>query len=596
MAVDKKICHIVLSLAAGGLEKIVCDLAMFSAKKGSKVCVCCLDERGVLANKIEQMGSQVFVVKRKPGFDLRLILILFRLFRREMISVVHTHNLDPMFYAGIAAWMAKVPVRIHTHHDVMLRDYCWKDKLKFFLAARCFNAVVAVSQDTRRALEPYCISDERQTVILNGIDESRFARRSAMSATDTSRGTVLPASYPNKDNAGAWMIGTVARLSPEKGIRYLLEAFSEVAMLRSGARLIIVGDGPERSNLQTYAEKLGVGSLVNFLGYQRKIEELLPQFDLFVLPSLTEGIPLALLEAMAARVPVIATAVGGVPEVVIHKESGILVHPGNPDALRDAILGIMENSAERERMALNGERRIHQHFGLSAMARAYTQLYLREPQEYLWKRAVKRYLLQMFSQRWMIWRGSPRCLDIALTFADGPDPAYTPPILDILKQFGAKATFFVIGKKAEKHRDLVKRIIEEGHEIGNHSFTHPEFDRLSWKEARAEITRAQIVLGELQGRSCSLFRPPFGKLCLASILGAWLKRMTIVMWSIDLKDFRANDQNEVIAALTVRPMGPGDIVLYHGDNMAALAALPTVIESALQRGRKIVPVSRMLYS
>jgi len=163
-----------------------------------------------------------------------------------------------------------------------------------------------------------------------------------------------------------------------------------------------------------------------------------------------------------------------------------------------------------------------------------------------------------------------------------------------LQQHRAKATFFLLGAQAQKEPEIVKRMLREGHEIGNHSFTHAAFDCLSWQAAQREITQTQEVLEAMQGRPCRLFRPPWGKLCLASLLGAWLKGMTIAMWSVDLKDCVATCAEDIVAAVATRPIRHGDIVLYHGDSPAALVALPAVLEAALRDGYKAVTVSQML--
>jgi glycosyltransferase involved in cell wall biosynthesis len=577
--VPLKVAHIVLSLQPGGLEMLVRNLVQSPTMADVPTLICCLDERGVLADGVEAGGCRVVVLQRKLGWDLGGIFRLARFFREESINVIHTHSLDPMFYGGLAAWLAGVPIRIHTQHDVWLTTYGWKERLKFFLASRVFTKLVAVSEETQRGMQPYRIPASRRLIILNGIDSDRFSQPPV-----TSR---LHASKP-------FVIGTVARLSPEKGLHRLLEAFVGLHAAYEHVQLRIIGDGPERVRLETQATALGIAPFVTFLGYQEHVEAFLPTFDLFVLPSLTEGIPLALLEAMAARVAVVATAVGGVPEVVTHHKSGLLVPPDNPAALQQAMTDLMRQPQERMQMAEAADKRIRERFDLAVMAQAYQRLYLEEPPGRFWKGVMKTCLVRALPKRLMVWRGRSDRAEIALTFDDGPDPTYTPQILDLLQQYEAKATFFLLGEQVQKEPKLVERMLREGHAIGNHSFTHPEFDSLSLQEALWEVTQTQEVLEAIQGWPCRLFRPPWGKLCLSSLLAAWLKGMTIAMWSIDLKDCLATRSEDIVTAVANLSIRPGDIVLYHGDNPAALAALPAVLEAALRNGYKAVSVSQML--
>ena len=200
----------------------------------------------------------------------------------------------------------------------------------------------------------------------------------------------------------------------------------------------------------------------------------------------------------------------------------------------------------------------------------------------------------MLPRRWMLWKGKGNKCEIAITFDDGPDPIYTPQILGILKIHGVKATFFLVGEKIAMHTELVARIIADGHEVGNHSYTHPWFDRLSWKEAMAEIEKTQSLIQVITGRPCRLFRPPFGKLCLISVFGAWVANLTCTMWNVDLKDFQANSAGEILAALKCQPLQPGDVLLYHGTNPHALKALPDILETIGRQKMQPVQISRML--
>jgi peptidoglycan/xylan/chitin deacetylase (PgdA/CDA1 family) len=156
-----------------------------------------------------------------------------------------------------------------------------------------------------------------------------------------------------------------------------------------------------------------------------------------------------------------------------------------------------------------------------------------------------------------------------------------------------KATFFVVGGAAEQYPDIVVRMKKEGHDVGNHSYSHPYFHRLSWKGAIREIRMARWVLDRILGEKCKLFRPPHGKLSLRSLIPAWAAGQHVVMWNVDLKDYRAST-GQVEAQLDRTPFSSGDIILYHGINEAALKALPCVIKAALDKGREAVTISELI--
>jgi sugar transferase (PEP-CTERM/EpsH1 system associated) len=577
-----KVAHVVISLACGGLERVVVDLARTHHSRGLESVVVCLDERGALADEVEQSGVRVLVVKRAPGWDPGLVRRLATVFGREALTCVHTHSLDPMFYGGLAARLAGVPIRVHSQHNTMLEAHGLSDRVKFRAAARVFTHVVGVSGQTTALIARSGVPAGRRATVLNGVDCERFdeARRARAEHAGDTR------------TADCFSIGTVARLAPEKGLGVLLEAFRSLRARRPNVRLSIVGDGPERARLEEKAASLGLGDAVLFPGRQDAVAKWLATFDLFVLPSLTEGIPLALLEAMAAGVPVVATRVGGVPEVVTDPRYGVLVAAGSPDALETAVEELIDNPSARRTIGEAGAERVREAFSLRSMAAGYRSVYTSAPPSTLFRRLVRTALQRGLPRRLAIWRGAVGRPHVAVTFDDGPVDGYTQRILDVLRQQGARATFFLLGSQAEAHPDLVKRIVEDGHEIGNHSYSHPRFEHLSLRAALTEVDRTQAALGQWAPPPTS-FRPPRGQFCLASVVSAWRRGLTLVFWSIDLKDFRAADPAEVLASLARCRLASGDVVLYHGNSEAAIEALPAVLSAVRAAGLSCVPVSRL---
>jgi peptidoglycan/xylan/chitin deacetylase (PgdA/CDA1 family) len=207
---------------------------------------------------------------------------------------------------------------------------------------------------------------------------------------------------------------------------------------------------------------------------------------------------------------------------------------------------------------------------------------------------AKRILFASVPRSRLVRSGDAKRPEFALTFDDGPDPASTPAVLATLRRHEVRATFFLIGNRAEQYPELLRRIMEDGHEVGSHSYSHPYFNRLSAFEAIREIAVSQSVLENLTGQACPLFRPPFGKLSLRTLLPAWLHKQCVIMWTVDLKDYRAKDPAEIESRVRDHRFVNGDIILYHGLTQASLAALSSVIEAAAAGGRKGVPVSYLM--
>lgn len=184
-------------------------------------------------------------------------------------------------------------------------------------------------------------------------------------------------------------------------------------------------------------------------------------------------------------------------------------------------------------------------------------------------------------------RMARRTQKIYLTFDDGPHPEHTPALLDLLKQHDAKATFFLIGTAAQRHPQIVRRMLDEGHTIGNHSMTHPRMPELSAREQLEDISRADAVLATFNGRARQMFRPPNGRATLATIVNSLVRAQPLILWSIDSCDYRLSAA-QVTQRLTDEDVRAGDILLFHDDGGSARLALefllPHWLETGLQFG------------
>jgi peptidoglycan-N-acetylglucosamine deacetylase len=211
----------------------------------------------------------------------------------------------------------------------------------------------------------------------------------------------------------------------------------------------------------------------------------------------------------------------------------------------------------------------------------------------LLKQSIRRGLATLAPRRMYSLTGpkSSRC--VALTFDDGPDPLYTPALLDALRSRRATATFFVIGRAAEKYPELVKRMIEEGHEVGNHTWSHCDAGAHSTKEFLADVESGFETLRRVAGREIKLFRPPFGRISASALMHLWKSRKTVVLWNRDPKDYESRCRVDYVNRIRgIEPQG-GDIVLMHDTNPNVVEGLNEVLSDLVKRVLTPVTVSQM---
>ena len=202
---------------------------------------------------------------------------------------------------------------------------------------------------------------------------------------------------------------------------------------------------------------------------------------------------------------------------------------------------------------------------------------------------LKRLLLAATPSSLLLQRGPAQSGAVALTFDDGPHPEYTPAILDALAHQRATATFFVVGKCARRHPELIRRIVSEGHTLGCHTDTHVDLTRVGFRDARRECQVARECLEQLSKQRIRYLRPPWGRIGLNGLPVALLTRMTLTLWSLDSHDHLGLTPEELTQRLKTAPLGAGDIVLLHDDGANTAAALPDIL--SLLRDRQLRSVS-----
>jgi peptidoglycan/xylan/chitin deacetylase (PgdA/CDA1 family) len=180
--------------------------------------------------------------------------------------------------------------------------------------------------------------------------------------------------------------------------------------------------------------------------------------------------------------------------------------------------------------------------------------------------------------------GPPDAAAVCLTFDDGPDPQHTPHLLDVLAEEGVRATFFMVGRSVERYPEIVRRVLDETHEIGGHSFTHGDPRATSARELTAEVDRTEELFQKIAGRPSRLFRPPHGKLTPGKLLRLWARGQSIVLWNVDPKDFECRSSGELRERLNGTTWRGGDVILLHDTVPHAAQVLPDMIRSVRARG------------
>jgi glycosyltransferase involved in cell wall biosynthesis len=338
-----RILHVITWLGVGGAERLVLMAATRLPSAQFESAVCCFTKRGPFGDDAERLGVKVWCLGEFPSLRHPLVLFqLYRIIREFRPDIVHTHLQAPNLYGRLMAFAARVPVVVTSEHNVYTakaRRYIFVERL----LARRTNAIIAVSEEVRRFLSAQLgLNPSQIQLVENGI----ATEHPSPERVDALRQQLeLP--------AGAVVLGTVASLTAKKGHAYLLQALAALSDRGIVCTLLLAGDGPERQALEARAVRLGISGQVRFLGVQPHVADVLAVMDIFVLPSITEGLPLALLEAMAATKPVIATAVGGIPEVITTGVNGMLVEREAVQPLADAIETLVTMPGLR---ALYGER------------------------------------------------------------------------------------------------------------------------------------------------------------------------------------------------------------------------------------------------
>ena len=358
--------HVVLSLSPGGTERLVIELSKRTAPTVRGVV--CLDETGAWSGELTNRGIAVQSLGRQPGFHPGLAFALARAARRSGATILHCHHYTPFVYGRFAALLAPDLRLVFTEHG-RLSDATPSRKRRIMnpLLARFRGTVHAVSHDLMHHMVASGFPVDRIEVVHNGIDAGPPV--TAADGVCARRQLGLSGDGP--------VLGTAARLDSVKDLATLLRAMVTLKQRWPAIRLVVIGDGPERDRLASLAQELRLAENLLFTGHRDNARSLFPAFDLYVNSSISEGISLTLLEAMAASRAIVATRVGGTPEVVEHGTTGLLVSARSADELSTSVARLLDSPARRLSMGEAGRSRVERVFSVDRMVAQYADIYER---------------------------------------------------------------------------------------------------------------------------------------------------------------------------------------------------------------------------
>ena len=352
-----KIMQVIPYFCFGGAETMCETLTYGLEKIGHEVVVVCLlPERTPISRRMEEAGVRIVYLDKKLGLDLSMVPKLKKLMLAEKPDVVHTH-LNVIKYAALAARLAGVPVCIHTVHNVAQEEAegrLQKITNRFYFRSG-WSVPVALSPKVQQSIvDVYGLPEEKIPVIYNGIDLSR-CRIKENYETDVLR------------------LIHIGRFNEQKNHEGLLNAFAKIREQIPDCRLDLIGDGELRETVEQQAKMLGLWESVRFLGSQSNVYPYLKDADIFLLPSKYEGMPMTIIEAMGTGLPVVATAVGGVPDMLKQEQSGLLT-ACEPDAVAEAVIRLAKDPALRERLG-RAAKQESRRFSAETMAERYCAAY-----------------------------------------------------------------------------------------------------------------------------------------------------------------------------------------------------------------------------
>ncbi len=367
-----RVLHVIGGGEFGGAERHILNLATAIDPDVVEVSVCCLFA-DPFVRVAREAGIKSYSIPMRHKLDFSIVTKLREKIIEDKIDIVHTHGVRANLVGRLAAKISGVETVITTVHSMLAQDYpnIFSRLANMFIERASRNLTshfIAVSGGLQKALIKQGIPEKKITVVYNGLDPQLFKRKGP-SGNEWRNKAGIPAGIP--------LVAIVGRLHPVKGHRYFLKAASEILKEKQDIHFLVVGSGPERESLEELTNSLGITDHVTFTGFISNVSDLIPELNLLVVPSLWEGFGLTALEAMAFGVPVVATSVGGLPEIVEHGTTGLLVPPADEASLAKNILWMLEHPQEAKEMASAAKAVVEEKFTAETMARKTEEVYMK---------------------------------------------------------------------------------------------------------------------------------------------------------------------------------------------------------------------------
>ena len=365
--------HVMYRFDTGGLENGIVNLINHMPSEVYRHAVLALTEVTDFSRRVQRSDVKFISLRKPPGHGVWQYVKLFKLFRQLRPAIVHSRNLAAL-EVQVPAWAAGVPVRIHGEHGRDVGDLDGSN-MTYQRVRRFYKPFVGHYMALSRDLDEYLVNkvrvrQEKITQAYNGVDSERFF---------PAQGGPQPIDGCPFDPSQHWLVGTVGRMRTVKDQVTLAHAFVQTLAsapeLRTRVRLVMVGEGPLRAHSLSILEAAGIAHLAWLPGERSDVASVMRGLHAFALPSLAEGISNTILEAMASGLPVIATAVGGNADLVVHGQTGYIVPSADPQAMADSLITLASNPIQTRSMGEGGRHRVQANFSLRSMVSTYQSVY-----------------------------------------------------------------------------------------------------------------------------------------------------------------------------------------------------------------------------